>query len=394
MNQASMDRRTLLRGAAAGIAASAAPALVRASEPMRIGMLAPFSGPLARVAETNRNCLKLAVDEINAAGGLLGQPLKIIAEDTQMSAKVALDKARKLLIGDGVSLITGMVLPFEREAALQVAGRVQRLVIFPNFDEGRCHPLLLTTGLSSNQRVDPLIDWAAKDGGKTFFVLVSDIGSNRSVLVPQIQAAVERSGGKLIGTRFFPFGTRDYGPVLQQIQGLAPDVVWHSIGDDPVSFVKQYHSFGMKPQLVTDITHESLAMATEGASAGNVGVSPYFMGVPTPENQRFLDAYTKQFSESTPLRVGGHVVMLPHGESTYTGVKLFAAAVAKTGRADASSIKAAVSGVVINAPRGRVVLGPGGSHLNGVALVARARADGTFQLLDTTSTVPVHCLAG
>lgn len=394
MRHAEIQRRTLLRGAAAGMACSVAPALVRAAEPMRIGVLAPFSGPLARVAETNRNCLKLAVDEINAAGGLLGQPVKIVVEDTQMSAKVALDKARKLLVGDGVSMITGMVLPFEREAALQVAGRVQRLVVFPNFDEGRCHPLLLTTGLSSNQRVDPLIDWASKNGGKSFFVLVSDIGSNRSVLVPQIQAAIERSGGKLLGIRYFPFGTRDYGPVLQQIQGLSPDVVWHSIGDDPVSFVKQYRSFDMKPQLITDITHESLAMATEGASAGNVGVSPYFMAVQTPENLRFLEAYTRQFADSTPLRVGGHVVMLPHGESTYTGMKLFAAAVAKTGRADASSVKAAVSGVVINAPRGRVVLGPGGTHLDGVALVARARVDGTFQLLDTTQTVPVRCMAG
>ncbi len=394
MNHAAIHRRTLLRGAVAGIACSAAPAIVRAAPPIRIGLLAPFSGPLARVAETNRNCLKLAVDEINASGGLLGQPLKIVVEDTQMSAKVALDKARKLLVGDGVAMITGMVLPFEREAALQAAGSVQRLVIFPNFDEGRCHRLLLTTGLAANQRVEPLIDWAAKNGGKTFFVLVSDIGSNRSVLVPQIQAAVERSGGTLLGTRFFPFGTRDYGPVLQQLQGMAPDVVWHSIGDDPVSFVKQYHSFGMKPQLITDITHESLAMATEGASTGTVGVSPYFMGVATPENQAFLDAYTRQFADSTPLRVGGHVVMLPHGESTYTGAKLFAAAVRKTGRADAASIKAAVSGVVINAPRGRVVLGPGGSHLHGVALVARARADGTFQLLDTTPTVPVNCSAG
>lgn len=393
MNHSSLQRRLLLRGGAVALAAGTASALVRAAEPVKIGLLAPFSGPLARVAQTNRNCLQLAVEEINAAGGLLGQPLEILAEDTQMSAKVALDKARKLLTGDGVAMVTGMVLPFEREAALQVAASAQRLVIFPNFDEGRCHPHLLTTGLSSNQRVDPLIEWAARNTGKAMFVLASDIGSNRQVLVPQIQAAIERSGGKLLGTRFFPFGTRDYGPVLHQLQTLAPDVVWHSIGDDPVSFVKQYRSFGMKPQLITDIAHESLAMATEGASTGTVGVSPYFMGVPTPENQSFLAAYTRSFAATTPLRVGGQVVMLPHGEATYTGAKLFAAAVAQAGRIDAAAVRSALQGLSVRVPRGTVEVAAGGSHLKGATLIARARADSSFQLLTVAATANAICAA-
>ena len=122
MNRRTFARRLLL-AAAGAIAMPAIPRLARASAPIRIGLLAPLSGPLTRVGETNRNCAALAVDEINASGGLLGRPLELRVEDTEMSTAVALEKARQLFMGDEVVMITGMVLPSEREAALQEIGR-------------------------------------------------------------------------------------------------------------------------------------------------------------------------------------------------------------------------------------------------------------------------------
>ncbi len=242
--------RTALFSAVGALTTSAMPSLVRATTPLKIGLLAPLSGPLTRVGETNRNCAQLAVDEINAAGGLLGRPLQLSVEDTQMSTAVTLQKARQLLMRDEVAVLAGMVLPSEREAALQAAKSAGRLVIYPNFDEGRCDPNLFTTGLTVNQRVDPLIDWLMRKGGRTVCAVVSDIGSNRKVLVPALQAAVKRYSGQFLNVYWLPFGTRDYGAVLQQIASQRPQIVWHSIGDDPVTFVKQYRSFGMKPQLV------------------------------------------------------------------------------------------------------------------------------------------------
>jgi len=106
--------RTVLLGAAASLATSAVPPLARGAEPLKIGLLAPLSGPLTRVGQTNRNCAALAVDEINASGGLLGRPLQLSVEDTQMSTAVTLEKARQLFMRDDVAMITGMVLPSER----------------------------------------------------------------------------------------------------------------------------------------------------------------------------------------------------------------------------------------------------------------------------------------
>ncbi|WP_213300290.1 ABC transporter substrate-binding protein [Paraburkholderia sacchari] len=383
--------RTVLLGAAACLAGPAVSKFARGAEPLKIGLLAPLSGPLTRVGQTNRNCAELAVEEINAAGGLLGRPLQLSVEDTQMSTAVTLEKARQLFMRDEVAMITGMVLPSEREAALQAARAARKLVVYPNFDEGRCDSQLLTTGLAASQRIEPLIAWLMRDGGRTVCAVVSDIGSNRKVLIPQLQAAVTRHGGKFLDVFWLPFGTRDYGAVLQRVASLNPQVVWHSIGDDPVTFVKQYRSFGMKPQLVTDIAHESLSIATAGASTGTIGVSSYFMSINNPENQAFLMRYTARYADARDPRLGRYVVVLPHGENTYAGIRLFAEAVRASGSLDVARVKAALPAVAIALPRGRTGVSPDGAHVLCQTRIARALADNRFSILDSTGPVTPVC---
>lgn len=383
--------RTMLLGAAASLAAATVPRFARAAAPLRIGLLAPLSGPLTRVGQTNRNCAALAVDEINAAGGLLGRPLQLSVEDTQMSTAVTLEKARQLFLRDDVAMITGMVLPSEREAALQAARPARKLIVYPNFDEGRCDPQLLTTGLAASQRIEPLIAWLMRDGGRSVCAVVSDIGSNRKVLIPQLQAAVARHGGKFLGVYWLPFGTRDYGAVLQQVASAGPQIVWHSIGDDPVTFVKQYRSFAMKPQLVTDIAHESLSIATTGASTGTIGVSSYFMSIENPENQAFLTRYTARYADARDPRLGRYAVVLPHGENTYAGIRLFAEAVKSAGSVDADRIRTALPAVSVALPRGKTGVSHDGGHVLCQTRIGQALADNSFAILESAGPVIPVC---
>ncbi|WP_454872210.1 ABC transporter substrate-binding protein [Paraburkholderia xenovorans] len=383
--------RTVLLGAAASLATSAVSPFARGAEPLKIGLLAPLSGPLTRVGQTNRNCAALAVDEMNAAGGLLGRPLQLSVEDTQMSTAVTLEKARQLFMRDDVAMITGMVLPSEREAALQAARAARKLIVYPNFDEGRCDPQLLTTGLAASQRIEPLIAWLMRGGGQSVCAVVSDIGSNRKVLIPQLQAAVARHGGKFLDVFWLPFGTRDYGAVLQQVASANPQIVWHSIGDDPVTFVKQYRSFAMKPQLVTDIAHESLSIATTGASTGTIGVSSYFMSIDNPENLAFLARYTAHYADARDPRLGRYAVVLPHGENTYAGVRLFAEAVRAAGSVDAARVKAALPGVSVALPRGKTGVSRDGGHVLCQTRIGQALADNSFSILESTGPVTPVC---
>lgn len=383
--------RTAILGAVGALAVSAVPSRVLSATPVRIGLLAPLSGPLTRVGETNRNCAELAVNEINAAGGLLGHPLQLSVEDTQMSTAVTLEKARQLLMRDEVAVLTGMVLPSEREAALQVVRSAGRLVIYPNFDEGRCDPHLFTTGLAVSQRIDPLIGWLMRGGGGSVCAVVSDIGSNRKVLVPALQAAVKRYGGQFLNVYWLPFGTRDYGAVLQQVASQHPQIVWHSIGDDPVSFVKQYRSFGLDSQLVTDIAHESLSIASTGASTGLIGVSSYFMSLDNPANRDFLVRYSAREAGPHDPKLGPYAVVLPHGECTYAGLRLFAEAVKAAGSVDVARVKAALPAVSLDLPRGRTGVSQDGDHVLCRTHIGRALADNSFALLDSVGPIPPRC---
>ena len=383
--------KKLLLGAASALVGSSVSPFASAATPLKIGLLAPLSGPLTRVGQTNRNCAALAVDEINAKGGVLGRPLQLLVEDTQMSTAVTLEKARQLFLRDDVAMITGMVLPSEREATLQAARAAGKLVIYPNFDEGRCDSLLLTTGLSVSQRVEPLVAWLMRSAGRTVCAVVSDIGSNRRVLVPRLQAAVERHGGRMLDVYWLPFGTRDYGAVLQRVAGLNPQVVWHSIGDDPVTFVKQYHSFAMKPQLVSDIAHESLSIATTGASTGTIGVSSYFMSIDNPENRDFLARYTAQYAQARDPRLGSRAVVLPHGESTDGGVRRYAQDAQAAGSIDVAHIKAALPRISMSLPRGETGVSGDGGHVLCQTRIGEALADKSFSILASVGPVTPAC---
>jgi branched-chain amino acid transport system substrate-binding protein len=390
IKQINAARRSILGAAAAIAGLWSTPAPLRAAQPIKIGFLGPLSGALAFVGQTNRNCLALAASEINAAGGVAGRPIEIVTEDSQMSSKTALDRARKLFTSDGVDAVTGMVLALEREAAISVAVAANKMVIHPNFDEGRCHPNLITTGLAVNQ-VAPAIAWMCRNIGKTLYVLASDLGTVRDILVPQIKAAMEREGGQLVGAQFFPFGTRDFGPALQQVKAANPAIVWHGIGDDPITFVKQYKSFGMKPQLATQVMHESIAAATDGDSVGALSVESYFMSIDTAANQKFLDAYTERFRSFVAGRfVRGRAVVLPHGERTYAALKVWAEAVGKAGSTDAAKVRDALSRVEVALPRGTVRVAASG-HLLCETLIGRVLKDNAIEVVARAGVVTPQC---
>lgn len=377
---------------AAGLAGAAAfPRALRAAEPIRIGFLGPLSGALAFVGQTNQNCLNLAVSEINDAGGVAGRMIEVVAEDSQMSTKTTLDKARKLFQSDGVVAITGLVLPSEREAVLSVATQLKRYVLYPNFDEGRCHPNLLCTGLASNQSTVPMVQWLTKNVGKKVYVIASDLATNREITVNVMKTELEAQGGTLVGAQYFPFGTRDFGPALQQVAAANPDIVWHAIGDDPITFVKQYASFGMKPQLATPLVHESIAAATEDASIGNIGVESSYMSVETDANRAFVDAYSKRFADFTPRRVRGKVVILPHGEKTYVAAKLLAEAIRLGEGTDYDALRKGFAKATLAAPRGTIKVDLAGSHLVCDTLVGKVMPDRGIDVIARLGPIAPVC---
>ena len=267
-----ITRRTALKGigltttmAATGIGF---PAILRAADTINVGFMAPLTGFGAVVGPFIKNCFDLAVEEINSQGGAGGRKIEYIVEDTQSTTKGTIDKTRKLIGRDKVDVLMGLVYSMERQAALSVSARAKKLLIYPTFYEGgECEKYLVCTGQVPNQSIDKFVPWLTKNVGKSVYIMGSDYIWPRNC-AKAIKAAFAESGGKVVGEAFFPFGTQDFAPALQEFKAAKPDMLWNMVvGPDGTTLTKQYRSFNLKPQLVSNAIDEIWGTFLPGRSS-------------------------------------------------------------------------------------------------------------------------------
>ena len=142
---------------------------------IKIGFLTALTGLETILGETQLKCTQLAIDEINAAGGVLGRQLTLLVEDDATDPRVTVEKANKLMKQDQVDVIVGMITSAERNAAVSVTAKAQELVIYPTYYEGgHCEKYLVCTGQIPNQSIDPFVPWIFENVGSTFYVAGSD----------------------------------------------------------------------------------------------------------------------------------------------------------------------------------------------------------------------------
>jgi urea transport system substrate-binding protein len=376
-----VTRRTALKGIGVTVAAAASgigfPAILKAADTVKVGFAGPFTGMGATVGPFVRNCFELAVEEINAQGGAGGRRIEYLVEDTKSTTKGTIDSIRKLIGHDKVDVLMGLVYSLERQAALSVSARAKKLLIYPTFYEGgECEKYLVCTGQVPNQSIDKFVPWLTKKIGKSVYIMGSDYIWPRNC-TKAIKAAFETSGGTVVGEAFFPFGTQDFAPALQDVKAANPDMLWHMVvGADSITFTKQYRSFNLKPQLVSNAVDEMWATYIPGeVVAGIISNMSYFMTLDTPVNKAFVANYKKKFGPKDQL-----VPAL--AEAMYCGTWLYAKAVAKAGSTDDDKVISAISQVEFDAPQGLVNISPVNQHMVCNSIAAKARADGLFDILE------------
>jgi len=273
-----------------------------------------------------------------------------------------------------VNAIIGLIASLEHVATRSVTTPAKKLLIYTTYYEGEvCEKYFAATGQVPNQQIDPMTAWLTKNVGKTVYVLGSDyIWPRRSAVA--IQKAFEKNGGKVVGVEFFPFGTQDFGPALNKVKAANPDMVWVMVaGADGVTVLKQYRSFGLKPQLVSNGLDEIYSFAHPDLAAGSISNMAYFMGVNTPRNQKFVAAYRAKFGQQKPVNA--------IGEAAYDAAWLYALAVAKAGSTQDDQVIAALGKVEFDAPQGRVTVSPKNNHMLCNSILARAKSDGTWEVI-------------
>jgi urea transport system substrate-binding protein len=341
-----------------------------------VGILHSLSGTMAISEVSLRDAELMAIDEINAAGGVLGKQIEPIIEDGASDWPTFAEKARKLLQQDKVATIFGGWTSASRKAMLPVVEQNNGLLWYPVQYEGmEQSPNIFYTGATTNQQIVPAVDWMLETVGENIFLIGSDYVFPRTAN-KIVNAQLEANGGKVVAEEYTPLGHTDYNTIINKIKSAKPDVIFNTLnGDSNVAFFKQLQDAGITAK---DIPVVSVSVAEEeirgiGAKVleGHYAAWNYYQTTDTPENKTFVENYKVKYGED---RVTGDPI-----EAAYIAVYLWAEAVEKAGSFDVEKVKEAADGVEFKAPEGVVKIDGETQHIYKTVRIGEVQADGQFK---------------
>jgi branched-chain amino acid transport system substrate-binding protein len=249
-----LPRRTVLKaGLAAGIAQVASPFVItaRAAETIKFGLDNPFTGTYAELGRNEQIGCQLAVEQINAKGGVLGKQVELVSEDsTSADTGAAVQKAHKLLDRDKVDFLLGNVNSAMSVALGQVANQAGKLLIVTGghtdaVTGSDCHWNVFRVCNTTRMETNSVAKTLFSKYGKKWYFLTPDYAFGHT-LQQGFEAALKQYGGTEAGASLTPLGTTDYSAYLIQAQAANPDVIlFLQAGDDAVNALKQAVQFGL-----------------------------------------------------------------------------------------------------------------------------------------------------
>jgi urea ABC transporter urea binding protein len=352
------------------------------SDTIKIGILHSLSGTIAIIETSLHNAELLAIEEINAKGGVNGKKLEPVIEDPQSLVQVFAEKAKKLLLNDKVTAVLGCYTSASRQSVLPVFEEYNGLLLYPTLYEAQeCSKNCFYTGAVPNQQLDDFEPWIVENLGRKKCYM---IGSN--YIYPketnrEWKALLAKSGAENMGEEYAPLGHTEFSTVINNIANSGADYVFSTlVGDSIVAFYKQFKQFGFTPEdvpICTPITteQETAAMGAENA-AGHYTSFNYFQTVETPENKTFVERYKAKFGDKEVT----NAVM----EAAYFQTYLLAQAIEKSGTDTDALIYEGLPGQEFTAPQGPVKIDEKNHHTWLWARIGKARDDGQFDIVWTS----------
>ncbi|MEB3103498.1 transporter substrate-binding domain-containing protein [Ferviditalea candida] len=346
---------------------------------IKVGVLFSLSGATAVTEKGMANATLMAIDEINASGGVNGKKLIPVQEDLASEPSVAATKAKKLLLEDKVAAIIGCYTSASRQAVLPIVEQNNGLLVYPTLYEGEEYSKnIIYTGATPNQQLQDFVPWLVKNVGKKFFFVGSDYvypaETNK-----QVKALLQQQGGQVVGEEYVPIGQSEFSSVVNKIKAAQPDVVFSDlVGDSVSAFYKQYKNFGMDPKKVpiaSPITAETdLISMTKDVSAGNISSYGYFQTLDTPENKKFVEAYHNKYGKDEPI-TDVH-------ESAYFSTYLLKMALEKVqDPSDTTKLIDAFAGLEFDAPEGKIKVDEKNHHTWLHSRIAKVNDNGQFEVI-------------
>ncbi|MBB5874493.1 urea transport system substrate-binding protein [Allocatelliglobosispora scoriae] len=381
----------------AGVAACGTPGgpEEEATRPIRLGLLVPQTGVGSYVGQSMIDYVTMAADEINGSGGVRGRRLEIVVKDTATDARTTTTAARDLVrVAD---VIFGPFTGIELSPALKIATEAQKLLFFPTEGSSllpQCTDVLVGLGQLDSQQNGPWIPHLIKTYGSKVYFVGTDFEYPRFVL-DNLKETLAANGGELVGADFYPFATGDFSTSLRKAQSTGADVVFTVVtGNDFFTFANQYKQFGVKAQFASPGMDELRAHELAGVLPGAETNQAWVASLTTAESSQFVQRANDRF--------GGKAAFAQIGESLYTGVHAYKAAVEAAGTTETGAVRTALRGVTVaNAPQGTAtfVKFGGWTQLVTNSIIAKVTPGGSLEIVEVlgpqqprdTGEVPTGC---
>ena len=365
----------------------------RAQETVKIGILHSLTGTMA-ISETSlRDVVLMAVEEINASGGVMGKKIVPVVVDPASNWDLFAEKSKELLLKEKVAAVFGCWTSVSRKSVLPVFEGNNGLLFYPVQYEGEEQsPNVFYTAATPNQQLIPSAEYMmSADGGskKKFYLLGTDYvfprTANKVLKAFLIAKGVPESN---IVEEYTPFGHSDYQTIVGKIKEFAKSgdacVLSTINGDSNVPFYKEFANQGLTaekcPIMAYSVAEDELrAMETEKL-VGHLAAWNYFQSIDTPENKKFV-ANFKAFCKKNNLPGGDKRVTDDPIEAAYYGVYVWKMAAEKAGSFEVDKVRKAVLGLEFDAPGGKKKMHPVNHHTFKPVYIGEIKADGMFDIV-------------
>lgn len=363
------SRRTILKTTAALTTAATFgfPAILRAAETIRLGVLQPLSGGLEVLGQQGVQGVQLAVEEANEAGGVLdGRQIELVIADSRTDPKTAVERTTELIQRDQVTAICGPVTSANRDAIEPTIERYQTPLLYAtDYEGGVCSRYMTCYSALPEHWVEPFIPFLQERYGSSYYLFGSDY------IWPQkmneaIRRVVGEVGGEVVGEEYTPFGVKDFTATVRKIIGSGAEVVVITVvGADAITFVKQFVAAGGKADSTIAFfgySENYLSGFSEEESEGILCPANFIATLDKPE--------AKDFVAKVKGRFGDEAVVSNTVDAHYNLTRFFIEGIRRAGSDDKEAITEAMVDRSLLSGNGEVYLRPQDRHVDLNVLIA------------------------
>jgi branched-chain amino acid transport system substrate-binding protein/urea transport system substrate-binding protein len=365
----STSRRTVLKGAAGAAALLALPRDGRGADTIKVGVLQPLSGGLEVLGQQGVQGTQLAIEEANAAGGVLGRTFELVITDDKTDPKTAVERTRELIQRDQVIGIFGPVTSANRDAIRPTVERFKTPLFYAtDYEGGVCSRYIVCYSALPGHWVDPFIPFVKQNYGDTFYLFGSDYVWPHK-MNEAIRKTVGQVGGRVLAEEYTPFGVKDFTSTVRKIdQSGARVLVLTVVGADAITFVKQFVAAGVKARCKLawfGYSENYLSGLTRDESEGVVTVANYISSLDKPEARAFAAKVRKRF--------GDGAVVSNTVDAHYMLTRFFVEGLKRAGAVDREKIIDSMTGFPLQSGNGMVRLRPEDRHADLNVVFAETR---------------------